>query len=319
MYNEFDLLRARQVEVQNQALSLAKLAAAEQQQIVQGIRQVLIAMSELPSIKTRDSQACNAYLAAMQQRFPAFITFLVSDLNGKSFCDTNSDHRPVTIAARAYFANILKTGAFTVGEFSSGLSTSRNVLQFALPFYGDDGRMGGVIVAGLNLDWLADYIARKGVPEGAALAITDRNGTYLARFPHNDRFIGTKMPGDKYLKMDDRGAVDILDIDGVERIEGYSALRADSGGLVVSFGLNKAQAFTEIQNRTQRGVLLIALSTLLVLVVTSLGARRFIHRPLGQLVDAANQWRVGDYARRVDIADKYEIAPGADGFNTMAG
>src|ERR1700750_2454351 len=77
-YNELDLRRARQVEVQNQALSLAKLAAAEQQQIVQGIRQVLIAMSELPSIKTRDSQACDAYLAGMQRRFPAFITFLVA-------------------------------------------------------------------------------------------------------------------------------------------------------------------------------------------------------------------------------------------------
>src|SRR3979411_922927 len=104
------------------------------------------------------------------------------------------------------------------------------------------------------------------------------------------------MPGDKYLKMDDRGAVDILDIDGVERIEGYSALRADSGALVVSFGLDKAQAFTEIQNHTQRGILLIALSTSLVLVLTWLGARRFIHRPLGQLVDAANQWRIGEFA-----------------------
>ena len=82
----------------------------------------------------------------------------------RSFCDTNSDHRPITIAARAYFADILKTGVFTVGEFSAGLSTGRKVIQFVLPFYGDDGRMGGVIVAGLSLDWLADYIARKGVP-----------------------------------------------------------------------------------------------------------------------------------------------------------
>ncbi len=317
-YNEFDLRRARQVEVQNQALSLAKLAAAEQQQIVQGIRQVLIAMSELPSIKTRDSQACNAYLAAMQRRFPAFVTFLVADLKGWSFCDTNSDHRPITISARAYFASVLKTGAFTVGEFSKGLSTNRNVIQFALPFYGDNGRMGGVIVAGLSLDWLADYIARKGAPEGAALAITDRNGIYLARYPHNDRFVGTKMPGDKYLKMDERGAVDILNVDGMERIEGYSALRVDSGGLVVSFGLGKAQAFAESQNRTQRGILLIALSTSLVLVLTSLGARRFIHRPLGQLAGAANQWRLGEYGRRVDIRDKSEIAGVADAFNTMA-
>jgi HAMP domain-containing protein len=317
-HNEFDLRRARQVEVENQALSLAKLAAAEQQQIVQGIRQVLIAMSELPSIKTRDSQSCDAYLAAIQQRFPAFIRFLVTDLNGRSFCNTNSDHRPINIAARPYFANILKTGEFTVGEFSKGLATDRKIVQFALPFYGDDGGMGGVIVAGLSLDWLADYIARKGVPEGAALAITDRNGTYLARYPHNDRFVGTKMPGDKYLKMDDRGAVDILNVDGVERIEGYSALRADSGGLVVSFGLDKAQAFTEIQNRTQRGILLIALSTSLVLVLASLGARRFIHRPLGQLVDAANQWRLGEFARRVDIRGHSEFARVADAFNTMA-
>src|SRR6266404_3268130 len=318
MYNEFDLRRARQAEVQNQALSLAKLAAAEQQQIVRGIRQVLIAMSELPSIKTRDSQACNAYLATMQRRFPAFVTFLVADLKGWSFCDTNSDHRPISIAARAYFASILKTGAFTVGEFSAGLSTGRKVIQFVLPFYGDDGHMGGVIEAGLDLDWLADYIARKGAPEGAALAVTDRNGTYLARYPHNDRFVGKKMPGDKYLKMDDRGTVDILDVDGVERIEGYSALRADSGALVVSFGLNKAQAFTEIQNHTQRGVLLIILSTSLVLVLTWLGARRFIHRPLGQLVDAANQWRLGEFARRVDIRGNSELARVAHAFNTMA-
>jgi PAS domain S-box-containing protein len=317
-YNEFDLRRARQVEVQNQALSLAKLAAAEQQQIVQGIRQVLIAMSELPAIKTRDSQACDAYLAAMQRRFPAFIAFLVTDMKGWSFCDTNSDHRPISIVTRPYFASILKTGEFSFGEYSASLSTGRKVIQFALPFYGDDGRMGGIIVAGLSLDWLADYIAQKGVPEGAALAITDRNGTYLARYPDNSRLVGKKMRGDKYRNLDQRGAVDILNINGVERIVGYSTLDADSGGLFVGYSVDKAQAFAEIQHRTRRDILLIVLSTSLVLILTSLGARRFIHRPLGELAAAANQWRLGEYSRRVEIQDKSEIARVADAFNTMA-
>jgi PAS domain S-box-containing protein len=317
-YNEFDLRRARQIEVQNQALGLARLAAAEQQQIVQGIRQVLVAMSELPAIKAKDSEACNAYLAGIKQRFPAFITFLVTDLKGWSFCDTNSDHKPISIAGRAYFASILETRAFTVGEFSTGLSTGLRVIQFALPFYGDDGRMSGVIVAGLSLDWLADYIAQKGTPAGAALAITDRNGTYLARDPDNRRFIGKKMPGEKYLKTDERGTIDLLDIGGVEWVEGYSALGASSGGLVICFGLNKAMAFAGIRDRTQRGILLIALSTSLVLVMTYLGARRFIQRPLGQLVHAANQWRLGKYDQRVKIRDRSEIARVADAFNTMA-
>jgi signal transduction histidine kinase len=317
-YNEFDQRRAREVEVQNDALSLAKLAAAEQQQIVQGIRQTLIALSELPAIKAKDPQGCNAYLSKIKQRYPGFISFIMVDMNGDAFCDATIDHKPSTAAGRPYFDNVVKTGEFTVGEFAIGRATGRNVLHFALPFYGDNGRMGGVVIAALSLDWLADYIARKGIPAGAALAITDRNGTYLARYPDNSRLVGKKMRGDRYLNLDQRGAVDILDINGVERIVGYSSLDADSGGLLVGYSVNKAQAFAEIQDRTRRDILLIVLSTALVLLLTSLGARRFIHRPLGELASAANRWRLGEYSRRVDIRDKSEIAHVADAFNTMA-
>ena len=55
VYNEFDLRRTRQIEVQRQANNLADLAAAEQRQIVQGIHQALIALSELPAIKAKDA------------------------------------------------------------------------------------------------------------------------------------------------------------------------------------------------------------------------------------------------------------------------
>jgi signal transduction histidine kinase/HAMP domain-containing protein len=318
-YNEFDLRRARQVEVQDEALGLAKLAAAEQQQIVQGIHQALIALSELPAIKAKDIQGCNAYLSRIKQRYPGFISFIVVDMNGSSLCDASSDHKPSTAAGRAYFVNVLRSGEFTVGEFAIGRLTGRNALHFALPFYGDDARIGGVVIAALSLDWLADSIARQDVPPGAALAISDRNGTVLARYPDNGKFIGRKMPDDKYLSVNHSGTTATLDLDGVERIVGFSALQADSGGLLVSFGLNKAQAFTKIQRRTQRGIVLITLSTLIVLVLMWLGARRFIQRPLGQLVDAANQWRLGDYARRVNIQGKQsEISRVGDAFNTMA-
>ncbi|TAI61473.1 ATP-binding protein [Bradyrhizobium sp. Leo170] len=311
-YNEVELRRTRQVEVQNQALNLAKLAAKEQQQIVQGIRQVLIALSELPAIKAKDSKACNVALAGMKSRFPAFLTFLVADQNGQPFCDTDSDRRPVNVSGRPYFAEALKTGAFTVGEFSTGLSIHRKLVHFVLPFYGEDGRIGGVVIAPLGLDWLADYIARMDVPAGAALAITDRNGTYLARYPDNGKFVGKKEP-----ILGHGLTADLIDVDGVDRIVGFSGLGPDSGGLRVSFGLDKMGAFAEIQRRTRHDILLITLSAMMVLVLTLLGARQFIHRPLGLLLDAANQWRLGDYSRRVNIRDKSEIAQVADAFNTM--
>jgi len=317
-YNEFDLRRTRQIEVQGHALNLAELAAAEQRQTVQGIHQALIALSELPAIKAKDAEGCNAYLAKIKQRYPGFISFLVVDINGSSFCNATDYHKPSTAAGRPYLADVLRTGKFTVGVFAIGRQTGRNVLHFALPFFGDDARLGGVVIAALSLDWLADSLARRNVAPGAALAIVDRNGTYLAHYPDNARFVGRKMAGDNDPSRNDRNTADIVDLDGVERIVGYSALRDDSGGLLISFGLDKARAFNEIQRGTQLGILQIILSAALVLVLTSLGARRFIHRPLGQLVDAANQWRFGEFDRRVDIRGTSEIARVADAFNTMA-
>ncbi|MGY3606482.1 MULTISPECIES: ATP-binding protein [unclassified Bradyrhizobium] len=319
LYNEFDLRFSHQMEVQELALGLAKLAAAEQQQIIQGIRQALIALSELPAVKAKDARGCEAYLSRIKERYPEFIDFIAVDMNGDSFCDSTSDYKPSTAAGRAYFANVLKTGKFTVGEFAHGRATGRNVLHFALPFYADDGHMGGVVIAALSLDWLAHYLAQKGPPPGVALAIRDRNGTYLARYPRNDQFVGRRIPDDRYLHSDPSGTTTARDIDGVERIVGYTALQADAGEIFVTFGVDKTLAFSQIQRRTRLGILLIVLATSVVLALTWFGARRFIQHPLGQMVDAANQWRLGDYARRVHIRDKgSEITRVADAFNTMA-
>ncbi len=314
-YNEIDLRRTRKVEVQDEALGLAKLAAAEQQQIVQGIRQALIALSELPAIKAKDTQGCNAYLSRIKQRYPEFISFVVVDMNGSGFCDTLTDHVPFTAAGRAYFANAVKTDKFTVGEFAIGRGTGLKILQFALPFYGDDGRMGGVAIAALSLDWLAEYIAKKGVPAGAALAVTDRNGVSLARYPDNAPFVGIKSPAGRDPTLSNGTVADMVCIDGVRRIVGFSAVEGD---LLVSYGLDKAKAFTEIERHTQRDVLFIVMGALIILIITVWGTQRFIQRPFAQLVDAANRWRVGDFGQRVDIPGNSEVARVAKAFNAMA-
>jgi signal transduction histidine kinase len=316
-YNEIDLRRSRQAEVQEQALGLAKLAAAEQQQVVEGIRQVLIALSELPAIKARDSRACSGYLSTLKQRFPAFLTFVIVDMKGQSICTTNG--QSLNVADRSYFTDAIRTGHFTVGIYSIGRLTGRELIPFALPFSDDDGEFAGVIVAALDLQWLANFILQMGVPRGAALAIADRAGTYLARYPNNGNFVGREMPGQRDMHSDRSGTITTLDLNGVERIVGYSTLQADSGGLLVAVGLDKAQAFSWIQRRTWQDVLLIALGAALVLLLSCFGARRFIHQPLKQLVDVANQWRLGDYARRVHIRDKRsELSWVAEAFNTMA-
>jgi signal transduction histidine kinase len=314
-YNEIDLRRTREVEVQDDAHGLSKLAAAEQLQIVQGVRQALIALSELPAIKAKDVQGCNAYLSRIKQRYPEFIVFIVYDMTARSFCDSAAEHMSFTAAGRPYFAGAVKTGKFTVGEFAIGRGTGLKILQFALPFYGDDGRMGGVVIASLSLDWLAEYIAKKSVPAGAALSIADRNGICLARYPDNALFVGRRLPAGKDPTLSNGTVADMISIDGVRRIVGFSAVEGD---ILVSFGLDKAKAFAKIERRTQRGISFIVVNTLIVLILTTWGVQRFIQRPFRQLVDAASRWRHGEFSQRVDIQGNSEVARVARAFNAMA-
>src|SRR5262249_33612844 len=156
---------------------------------------------------------------------------------------------------------------------------------------------------------------KKSVPAGTALAITDRNGTCLARYPDDARCPGKRVLAGKDPTLYNGTVADMVNFDGVRRIVGFSAVKAD---LLVSVGLDKAQAFAKIERRTQRDVLLIALGTLIVLSLTAWGVQRFVQRPFGKLVDAANQWRLGEFARRVDIRGNSEIARVANAFNSMA-
>jgi PAS domain S-box-containing protein len=309
-YNEFELRQTRQVEVQEQALYLADHAAADQMQIIQGIHQALIALSELPAIKTKDALQCDDYLSKIKKHYPGFVVFIAVDLSGNAVCGSSQS----SAVGRAYFDSALQSGKFTIGEFAVGRTTGSHVLHFALPSYSDDSQMTGVVIAALSLDWLAEHIAQKGVRPGSALTITDRNGTILARYPDNNRFVGKNVRGG----IDDRGALDRLDIDGGKRIVGSSVLGDDFGGLHVYYGVDKQQAFRGIERRTLIDIFLIALSTSLVLVMTWLGARRFIRQPLAQLVAAANRWRLGELDGRVDICGKSEIAQVASAFNKMA-
>src|SRR5262245_20737339 len=106
-YNEIDQRRARQVEVRHHALGLAELAAAEQQQFVQGIRQMLIAMSDLPAIKAKDGQACEAYLSTIKKRYPELITLMVADMKADAFCFPDSPVKADS-RGRAYFDNAVR-------------------------------------------------------------------------------------------------------------------------------------------------------------------------------------------------------------------
>ena len=61
IYGETQLRDTRQQEIRQEASRLMRLAAAEQQRINEGARQLLVAFSAAPSVREKDWSGCNGW------------------------------------------------------------------------------------------------------------------------------------------------------------------------------------------------------------------------------------------------------------------
>ena len=325
VHAELSAGRERERLVHEDALRLACLVAAEQERVIEGARQLVTALGKAPPLLAGDFEACREYLSDLLREFPRYANITATDREGRITCSVLADGPGRSLADRAYFRDAMRTGGFVVGEHIVGRASGRSSISFAQPYLGRDGLVAGVVLAGLDLDWLAAQLDRVPLPPGASATILDRNGTFLARQPAIPGLVGTRMPERwwRYLPQLRAGTSVALGLDGVDRIVGYVPLAEEASGMFVTVGLDAARAFAAVEQARRAGLGLIAAGTLLAFALIWLGARRLVVRPTAALLAAASQWRMGDLSARVDPqvmrTGSSEFARLADAFNAMAG
>jgi hypothetical protein len=106
------------LEAQGRALSLARAAAEEQEQVIEGAHQLLVGLAELPSVRGHRAAECSSLFAAILKRFPRYTSLAAAKPNGEVFC-SGLLTRPaaVNLADRLYFRRVLTTHGFAVSEY----------------------------------------------------------------------------------------------------------------------------------------------------------------------------------------------------------
>ena len=180
-YNELDLRRSREQEVRDLAVRQAQLAASELDQIFAGVRNLLTAVAEVPSVRALDTPACVAYLATLQPKVPYLLSISALDLEGRVVCRQEPPPKDLRFADRPYFQEAIATGGFVIGEYTEGRVALRPVLPLALPLRDQAGAVIGVVAAALDLRWLTGKLKERGLAKGGSVTVADRNGVILAR------------------------------------------------------------------------------------------------------------------------------------------
>lgn len=160
--------------------SLVGLAAAHQEQYIEGARQMLTAVALAPPVFRGTPQDCESYFRTLEQRYRRYANFGLLDPAGYLTCRAVRNTHPVYAGDRPYFRQAIQTGGFTVGHYMVGRATGKPSLAFGMPAHRDDGSLRGVIFVALDLVAADEQLRKLAVPSEFSLVVLDLKGTVLA-------------------------------------------------------------------------------------------------------------------------------------------
>ncbi|MEW6487039.1 MAG: ATP-binding protein [Thermodesulfobacteriota bacterium] len=322
-WNGLTLRRLAREAAHGEALRLARIARDQHQTLVEATRQVLAAASRVPAVFRPESEECQRFSASLVSELPQLAALLVGRPDGEIVCAPGGVGSPVNLGDRHHFRQAVHTLQPAVGEYLIGRVTGEAVLPFAHPLLDEAGRLQFVLVTGLRLDWLGRLEAGAELPPGSQLAVFDRLGTVLARYPEPGEWVGRAAAetelGRAVLRPSQR-VRELRGLDGVERLYAIAALRHRSDEVGhVAVGIPTAVAYAGANRVLLVNTALLA-GAILAAVLAAWGfGGALIVRPARALARAARALGEGDLSARTRLAGAPgELGEVARAFDRMA-
>ncbi|MBP1627925.1 MAG: multi-sensor hybrid histidine kinase [Holophagaceae bacterium] len=182
-----DILFAAQQRMQ----ATAESVGLREEALVGNVRQVLSAMAHLPALEKADRNRYQTLFRQILQQNPTIDNLFFADLEGRVLISGN-EQGPVRIADRPYFRHVLTQRHPFTGGYTVSRGTQRQIMPLAYPVEDHQGRLVGVLVAGISLDALGSPISAEMWGEHAALEVLDFHGKLLYSSLGPPRFRGDR-------------------------------------------------------------------------------------------------------------------------------
>lgn len=305
------LHQQREREVHALALQHGQLASLEMERIISGAEGILHSLKHSQAVRDLASEGCGGYLAAVQAELPQFLGFALADTDGEIRCSSMMISEPLNISDRSYFKQAVESRRFVVGEFTRSKLDGSPSLPLALPTLDYDQTVTGVIVTGLNLDWLGRRLRERNLAEGSSITVADRDGVIIAREPFPERFVGMRIPDafQHLVQASQPGSLVVVSQDGTRRVLGYYPPATTGANLYVSVGLSTDTAFGAITTSTYQSIIIAVIGAAAVFMIAWIAGEQLFRKPIGRLLNTVAAWRRGQDTARTGLAgDGSELA-----------
>lgn len=308
VYSAAEQRRHAEEEVIQTALRLVRLATSNQEQLLEGARQLLVALAALPAVQHQDSRGCNSFLEALLAQYPLYANIWVVDAldePGEIFCSGIPFTGQVNVATAPYYLQTLQARYFTAGEYAQEPIAGSPVLPFGYPVPPEWDYPLAVVFVGIDLDWLGGFVAQAGLPPDSTLSVVDRNGRILARYPDPEILAGSALGSDALqpLLAESEGVFEGVGADGKTKLYAFKVLCClTSGNVYVRIGIPKETAFAEPDRVLRRNLLALGGVSLFALLAAWFGGNLAVVREMQRLVRTTQHLATGDFRARTGLS-----------------
>jgi PAS domain S-box-containing protein len=291
--------------VEEEVQRTAQYAAGTQEQLIEGTRQLLVALSSLRPVDEHTAKICSERFADMLSEYPTYANLGATLTDGTLFCSASGLHQPLDISNQTWFKQSVKTGDFAIGVSDMSGEPKKPALVFSYPISDDNGNAHGVVFAVLTLDVLNQITSQVQLPEKAEFIMTYEDGTIVSYLPDSDRWVGKTMRDAQIIKTILTKGQDVTEgrgMDGVSRLYAFTPLHSTvDTGLYLCIGIPTSLAYSDANTVLLHHLVGLGLVTLLALLAVWFGGDVFILRRVNALVSASKRLSRGDMKARTGL------------------
>jgi len=294
-YNTLRWQRFLERDARDEALAAARLVAAELAQIVEGSRQLMIAMGRHPAVPDNEAE-CVSYFKAVIAGLPTYREAAVIDPDGKFVCSTIPIPADLDVRDRLYFEGALRTGELTIGTLVQGRVTKSMSIHIAMPLSKGDGVNHGVIVLILNPEWVARNLSSRLWRTNHRVIVMDREGSLVFTIPHLGEEDARAIAKAAFptARLSAAGTMQTADARGRQQIVGFASLEEPPSGLLTAVTIDRAVALAEVRGTAWRSIWFALAAVVLAVAGTIWAANVLIRRPLKEIVAVVNRRERGE-------------------------
>jgi signal transduction histidine kinase len=323
LFTSLEQRRDAAQKAQREVMSLARLAAINQQMFVENTRMFMISMAHLPALGADNPALCDSLFShIVDKHHPFYETLYITDPHANIICHASGTHIPADLEDCPHYQKTLKSTDFVVGNYHICDVTGHAILGIAYPILDEQGDLSHILHVSLDLGWINELAADAQLPPGSTLDVFNKEGTILTHYPDPiEKYQRHLEPGSFLSHLIEQGeATEVgAGFDGVRRLYSITPMEGGDDQVYVALGIPEEIAFAEANRTLQRNIFILILMTSLAVAAAWLLGDVLIVRKTSALLAATKRLEAGDLQARSGISyDGGELSQLARAFDQMA-